>query len=248
LPAALRVPVFGALHSIWPKRSSLPAPLRLASIFRNLMVSDAEAFYLDLLMLDEKDLVSAFGSSWKHQSMGYSGFEAVQPLYLGNGARDSVGRAQYADMTFYMTDDVLVKVDRMSMANSLEVRSPLLDYRIIEFANSLPTKQKLGWKKGKLPLRALAEKSIPRDILDQPKRGFSIPVSGWLRGELREMAREMIFDPEGAMPGILDRTRLEAIWRAHQDGERDYGNFIWSLMMFRFWEREYLAGAARTGF
>ena len=142
----------------------------------------------------------------------------------------------------WMTDDVLVKVDRMSMAHSLEVRSPLLDYRILEFAARLPAHMKIQNNKGKILLRNLAEKRLPQEVLNMPKRGFSIPAAQWLRNELRPMAEEAISRKKSIIQQILNPDKLKNLWHEHQTGSRDHSIFLWSLMMLDLWEKKHLKG------
>ena len=217
LPALTRQAVFGSLGSVWPASARLPKPLRLKTILENLSVSDAEAFYRDLVWLRGDTREMLYSSEFAAELKGFSPMEVVQPFYMGNDATDALARSQYADINFYMTDDVLAKVDRMSMAHSLEVRSPLLDHRILEFAAKLTTKLKINTRQGKLVLRASVKRRLPPEILNQPKRGFSIPAARWLRNELRPLAESMIFDRNRFFSHLLNEqapaTPISGCWR-----------------------------------
>jgi asparagine synthase (glutamine-hydrolysing) len=171
--------------------------------------------------------------------MGFTPFETVQPLYVDNDAPDALSRAQYADIHFYMTDDVLAKVDRMSMAHSLEVRSPLLDHRILEFAARLPAALKIDGGRGKLPLRAAAGRRLPPEIQSMPKRGFSIPAAQWLRADVRPLAEDLIFGPNACMRDRLDPQLMRTMWSEHQQGARDHSVFFWGQMMLALWHRSF---------
>ncbi|MEJ0038450.1 MAG: asparagine synthase (glutamine-hydrolyzing) [Gammaproteobacteria bacterium] len=245
IPAALRVPVFGTLGSIWPASARLPRPLRLKTIFENLAVSDEQAFYQDLGWLRADARTALYSSDFMNELRGFTPREVVHSFYGHSDATDALGRGQFTDIHLYMTDDVLVKVDRMSMAHSLEVRSPLLDHRIIEFAAKLPSALKMNSSQGKLPLRALAAKRLPAEVLNAPKRGFSIPAARWLRGELRPMAEEVLFDSSGSLWSLLDRQVVRRMWNEHLSGARDHNVFMWGLMMFGLWERA-AAGSRET--
>jgi asparagine synthase (glutamine-hydrolysing) len=166
--------------------------------------------------------------------------ETVYPLYVGSDANDALGRSQFTDIHFYMTDDVLVKVDRMSMAHSLEVRSPLLDHRIIEFAARLPANLKLDSHKGKLILRQLVGRRLPLGIHTKPKRGFSVPAASWLRGELKQLAESAIFEPNSEILTALRPDKLTRLWGEHQSGAMDHSVFFWGLMMLGLWEKMHL--------
>ncbi len=239
LPVALRGLLFGPIGAAYPGAAWIPKPLRLKTIFENLAVSDAEAFYQDLVWLRSDTRGALYTSDFLNSLKGFTPFETVQPLYAGPGARDPLSRSQYADIHFYMTDDVLVKVDRMSMAHALEVRSPLLDHRIMEFAARLPVHLKLKGNRGKLLLRKAAERRLPPEVLNQPKRGFSIPVAQWLRNELKPFVEDAVFSKSSTLSNLLRTKQLQRIWDEHQRGARDHSVFLWSVMMFSLWESKH---------
>ncbi|MGH8267969.1 MAG: asparagine synthase (glutamine-hydrolyzing) [Steroidobacteraceae bacterium] len=237
LPTALRGPLFGSMGAVWPGSAALPKPLRLKTIFENLAVGDPEAFYRDLAWLRPDTREALYSPDFMQSLRGFTPLEAVAPYYLHSDAPDPLGRCQYTDIHFYMTDDVLVKVDRMSMAHSLEVRAPLLDHRILEFAARLAASAKMSAKRGKLPLRLLAARRLPDRVHELPKRGFSPPAAHWLRGELQPLAQEVLFDRQSLLAQVLDRTKLGQVWREHQDGSRDHHVLLWGLMMLGLWEK-----------
>ena len=240
LPVVFRGTVFGALGTLWPASALLPRPLRLKTVFENLAVSDAEAFYHDLIWLREDTRARLYSPDFMTELRGFTPFETVYPYYVESDARDALARAQCADIQFYMTDDVLAKVDRMSMAHSLEVRCPLLDHRILEFAAKLPPRVKIRGGRGKLPLRALAATRLPGDAAAGPKRGFSIPAARWLRNELRPMAHSVLFDRNNIISAVLDKKALSRIWQEHLSRSRDHSVFIWGLTMLGLWDRTCL--------
>ena len=145
-----------------------------------------------------------------------------------------------------MTDDVLAKADRMSMAHSLEVRCPLLDHRLIEYGVRLPDHLKIDARQGKVVLRELAGRRLPEAIRRLPKRGFSIPAARWLRGELRPMAEGLLFDSGGAFDGILDMIMVRRMWQEHVSGSRDHSVFLWGLMMMALWRKTSATGYQAT--
>lgn len=236
LPAPLRAVIFGPLAALWPASARLPRPLRLKTILGNLSVSDVEAYYRDLAWLREDTRAQIYSADFMRSLHGFTPRETVFEYYLQSGAGDAVGRAQYADIHSYMTDDVLAKVDRMSMAHALEVRCPLMDHRIIEFAARLPTSLKMDGRRGKLPLRRVAERRLPTELLSMPKRGFSIPAAQWLRGSLRPMAEDLLFGAGRAVLDVLDRQQLRRLWADHLSGARDHHVFLWAVMMLALWQ------------
>jgi len=237
LPVALRRLLFGGLGAIYPTASWMPKVLRLKTIFENLGTSDAEAFYRDLIWLRSDIRDKIYSKDFLDSLQGYSPFEEVRPIYLGGDAQSALGRSQFTDINFYMTNDVLVKVDRMSMANSIEVRSPLLDYRILEFAARLPEDLKINRRQGKLVLRKAVEQRLPEAIVNQPKRGFSVPAAHWLRNDLKPIAEHAIIRRDSLAASVLNYRTLKKIWEEHQSGARDHNVFLWGLMMLEIWEK-----------
>ena len=236
VPAALRAALFGSLGAVWPGSAALPKPLRLKTIFENLAVSDPEAFYRDLAWLRPDTREAVYSRDFMASLRGFTPLETVMPYYAGSNAPESLGRCQYTDINFYMTDDVLAKVDRMSMAHGLEVRAPFLDHRILELASRLPASAKMSSRRGKLPLRLLAARRLPEQVRRLPKRGFSPPAARWLRGELKPMAHELLFERQSLVGQVLERAGVARVWREHQEGSRDHHVFLWGLMMLGLWE------------
>ncbi len=143
---------------------------------------------------------------------------------------------QQVDIEGYLTDDVLVKVDRASMAVALEVRSPLLDWRIAEFALSLPAAMKLGPDgDGKRVLRAVLARHVPQALWDRPKAGFSVPIEAWLRGPLRDWAEALLEEQLLSQGGLLAPAPVRRLWAQHQAGSHNHERILWSLLMFQAW-------------
>jgi asparagine synthase (glutamine-hydrolysing) len=238
LPIWLRGPLFSALGWLWPGSTRLPKPLRLKTILENLAISDAEAFCRDLAWVRSDVRKRLYSEDFKASLLGFTPAETVLPLYSGSDGRDALARSQYTDINFYMSDDVLVKVDRMSMAHSLEVRSPLLDFRILEFASRLPMRLKLNVHQGKLVLRELAKRRLPSQVAGARKAGFSMPVSEWLRGGLSDLAQDHIFRENGIVSSYLNPREVRNLWNEHGTGARDHSVLLWGLLMIGLWDEE----------
>jgi asparagine synthase (glutamine-hydrolysing) len=142
----------------------------------------------------------------------------------------------------------MTKVDKMSMAVSLESREPLLDHRLLEFAARVPAALKLKRGKTKYLLRRLLERRIPQSIVDRPKHGFEAPIGQWLRGPLAPLVEDLILDGRFGARGIFDERTIGALWRDHHSGVRDHRHRLWSLVMLELWFRQFVDGslAGRT--
>ena len=156
-------------------------------------------------------------------------------------ASDAISRMQYADVKTYLTADVLTKVDRMSMAASLEVRSPLLDHVFAEFAARLPLRMKLRNGTRKYLLCKLAERlGVPRSVLYRPKQGFSLPLVHWIRRELKDEITSLLLEPTTTQRGYFRKNAVERILREHHRGQRDHSTIIWQLLALELWHRNFL--------
>src|SRR5262249_50491522 len=142
------------------------------------------------------------------------------------------------DIKTYLTDDILTKVDRASMAVSLEARCPLLDHRLMSLAARIPSSLKLRGREGKYIFKRAMSGLLPPDLLSRPKRGFVAPVAAWLRRDLREFASGALFE-ESANDGWLDLATVARFWKEHQSGRRDYSRPLWTALMFKIWRRTF---------
>ena len=158
---------------------------------------------------------------------------------------DGMERMGYFDFLTLLVDSILTKVDRSSMAHSLEVRVPLLDHRVVEYAWSLPPTLKYGRKsENKRLLRRLLYQYVPRRLVDRPKKGFSSPIGIWLRGPLRAWADELLDERRMKENGFFDSTRVQACWREHLQGSSDHWRLLWGIVMFEQWRRHWAIAPA----
>jgi asparagine synthase (glutamine-hydrolysing) len=148
---------------------------------------------------------------------------------------DAVGRLIYRDMAAYLTGDILVKLDRATMAASLEARCPLLDDRVVEFAWRLPTAAKLRNGRGKWPLRRVLRRYLPESIFERPKQGFNVPIGEWLTGPLRGWAEELLDGAKIRREGLLHSGRVQACWQQHLSGRSDRSSELWAILMVQAW-------------
>ncbi len=173
-------------------------------------------------------------------------FRTFRRAYAACKSRDPLDRALYVDVKTYLVDDILTKVDRMSMAVSLESREPLLDHKLLEFAASVPSALKLKAGRRKYLLRRLLERRIPKSIVDRPKHGFEAPIGEWLRGPLAPMVNDLLLDGRMRRRGVFDHRAVARVWREHRGGRQDHRHRLWSLVMLELWFRQFVDGEART--
>jgi asparagine synthase (glutamine-hydrolysing) len=243
LPGGLRRGLFPALGRSWPRSPGLPRALRLGGLFRNLAVEAPRSYDFDRRLIPPHLEERLFGEGLLQRRRRFDPFVAIEP-HLARAPKEPLARALYLDLKTWLADDGLVKVDRMSMAHALEVRCPLLDHRIIEFAARLPARVKLSGGTTKVLLRRVAERRLPAEILTRPKRGFAPPVSRWLREDLRDFSRDLLLAPDAFGGGLFDRREVERLLDDHAARRLEAGWALWTLLMLEVWGREVARPAA----
>ena len=160
---------------------------------------------------------------------------------------DPISQLLYLNTKTYLPEDLLIKADRMSMANSLEARSPFLDQYLIQFAADVPASLKLKGLTTKYILKKALRGLVPQEIIDRPKHGFGVPVGKWFRADLKDYVREILLSPEALKRGYFREEGLRWLIQQHQEGKRDFGPQLWALLTFELWHRIFIDGGIDLG-
>lgn len=236
LPTSLRRAVFGPLGRMYPALAWAPRIFRAKSTFQSLSRTPLEGYFNSVSYFRPQDKARLFTPEFRARLAGYDSLDVFRHYYDRADTDDLLSKIQYVDIKTYLTDDILTKVDRASMAVSLEVRAPMLDHKFMECVASIPSGLKLRNGTGKYILKKALEPVLPKDILYRQKQGFAIPLDLWFKRELKEMASRVILETED---GILDNRFLKKIWDQHQKGYYNRSALLWSTLMFRKWSRAF---------
>ena len=237
LPLGIRRPLFGALAALYPKADWAPRVFRAKSTFESLACSPLEGYFRSVSAFRPELKERLLGREVRSALSGYDTLDVFRHYYEKADSSDPLSRIQYVDIKTYLTDDILVKVDRASMAVSLEVRAPLLDHKLMELVATIPSDLKLRGPKGKYIFKKALAGLVPEPILSRPKMGLAIPLARWFRKELRDFTADAILSP--GCGGLLNCTTVEQLWSEHQRGLRDRSVPLWAVLMFRLWQREF---------
>jgi asparagine synthase (glutamine-hydrolysing) len=232
LPGPLRQPVFSLLGRIYPKLDWAPRPLRAKSTLQALARDSIEGYFHSVSILDDRLRRQLYSARMHRELQGYHARSVLEDAIENAPVEHHLDRVQYADMKTYLPGDILTKVDRASMATSLEVRVPLLDHKLLEWAATLPPSFRLRAREGKYLLKKAMEQKLPREILYREKMGFCIPLAGWFRGPLRAAVRQRLLAGVLNQIDLFDMAFIERLLDEHSCGTRDHSAAIWALLMF----------------
>ncbi|OYX65037.1 MAG: asparagine synthetase B [Sphingomonadales bacterium 32-64-17] len=231
IPQALREKALAPLGAAWPKADWLPRPLRFKSTLQSLSGTGPQGYARALSVTPPEVRLGLYSEALSRQIGDYRGETALIERMAGAPARSGLDAAQYADLTFWLPGDILTKVDRTSMAVSLEAREPLLDHHLVEFCARLPQGLRVKGGQGKWLLKKAMERYLPKDILYRPKQGFVTPIAEWFRGPLADKARGIAGPSALARTGWFDNARLAGVAEEHISGRSDHGRLLWQLVM-----------------
>ena len=212
---------------------------RAGSLLGSLAQDPAKGFYISNSFIRDDFWRNIASTETLTKLAGYHPSQVTTDHYHASDAQDHLGKVLYTDMKTYLPGGILVKVDRMSMANSLEVRAPLLDYQVMEYAAKMPSSLKLNSGEKKYLLKECFKPLLPNDILYRKKMGFSVPLASWLRDAVREIAEQSLFSPNSVVDAFFDRDAVTKVWQEHLSGRYDHSSPLWSLLMFSLWFENY---------
>lgn len=232
MPMGLRRPLFGMLGRLYPKADWAPRVFRAKTTFQALARTSVEAYFHSVSVIRNAQRSQIYSDAFKAELGGYNAQQVFDRHAAKAGTDDPLALIQYIDLHTYLVGDINTKVDRASMAHSLEVREPLMDHPLVEWLASLPTSLKIRGTEGKYLLKKAMEPHLPHDIMYRPKMGFAVPLARWFRGPLRQRVRDELLGGPMLETGWFDRDTIRQIVQHHESGRRDYSTPIWVLLMF----------------
>ncbi len=244
LPEGLRRPLFGLLGRVYPKADWAPRVFRAKTTFEGMARTSVEAYFHSVSILRGPMRAQLFSDKLKRELAGYNAREVFDFHAARAETDDPLSMVQYLDLKTYLVGDINTKVDRASMAHSLEVREPLMDHPLVEWLATLPPNLKVRGQEGKFLLKKAMEPHLSNDILYRPKMGFSVPLARWFRGPLKQRVRDAVLGPRLEATGWFNRDYLEHLVNAHQAGSSDYSAPLWTLLMFEAFLRNVVDGSA----
>ncbi len=232
LPLAMRRPVFGLLGRIYPKADWAPRVFRGKTTLQALARDSVEAYFHSMSILRDDMRSRMYSNTFKAKLAGYNAIEVFKRHAAKANQEDPLSLIQYLDLKTYLVGDINTKVDRASMAHSLEVREPLMDHALVEWLAGLPSSFKLRGGEGKWLFKKAMQPYLPNEVLYRPKMGFAVPLASWLRGPLAQRVRAAVLGDGLADTGLFDAACLRRLLEQHQTGRRDHSAPLWSLLMF----------------
>jgi len=232
LPLWVRRPIFGALGRAYPKLDWAPRVFRAKSTFQALARDSVAAYFHSVSILTDELRSRLFSDRFKSDLGDYNAFDVFRFHAERANTDHPLSMVQYLDLKTYLVGDINTKVDRASMAHSLEVREPLMDHVLVEWLAALPADLKVRGTEGKYLLKKAMESKLPHEVLYRPKMGFSVPLARWFRGPLRKRMRQAVLGPRLLERNWFNARLLRHLVDSHESGARDYSAPLWTLMMF----------------
>jgi asparagine synthase (glutamine-hydrolysing) len=246
LPLSLRQPIFRTLGNIYPKADWAPRIFRAKTTFEALARTSVEAYFHSISLVRNPMRKALYSNGFKAMLGDYNAIDVFHRHGAKARTDDPLGLIQYIDLHTYLIGDINTKVDRASMAHSLEVREPLMDHPLVEWLASLPTSIKMRGSEGKFLLKKAMEPFLPNDIMYRQKMGFSVPLARWLRGPLRQRVRDSLLKGQIAESGWFNQKAMAQIVDQHESGMADHSTPIWTLLMYDAFLRNVMNETAQA--
>jgi asparagine synthase (glutamine-hydrolysing) len=243
IPGWLRRPMFSAIGALYPKADYLPQIFRGKAFLSNVARTPWGAYFYSVSGMQEEDKAQLLRADVRAALGGYHSATLFEELYRTADGPDSLSRIQYIDFKTYLPDDILAKVDRASMAVSLEVRCPILDHRLVEYVAGLPSPLKLKGTRTKLIFKQAIRGLLPESIFERSKMGFAVPIGSWLRHELRPLISDYALGTV-KRHDLFDTDMVAKLWREHQSGLRDRTTELWGILVFNMWHDRFARSAS----
>ncbi len=240
LPLSLRRAAFGMLGAIYPKLDWAPRVLRAKSTLESLGRDSMEAYFHSVSMTSDGLRSRLFSERFRRELQGHRAIDVFK-RHEAKAPDDPLSLVQYLDYKTYLPGDILTKVDRASMAHGLEVRVPILDHELVDWASGVSPALKLHGREGKYLFKKALESRLPNDVLYRQKMGFAVPLASWFRNELKDKSRELLAGEHLHSDGMFDRAFIGRMLDQHQAGVRDFSSPLWALLMFEASKRRVLS-------
>ncbi len=231
LPLGFRQRLFGTLGRAYPKLDWAPRVFRAKSTLEALGRSTEEAYFNSIAVVPDRLRSCLFSPAFRRELQGHWAGSLYVDTMRNAPARDPLGQAQYADIQHWLPGDILTKMDRASMAVSLEAREPLLDHELVAWAAGLPPELRIRNGQGKWLMKRAMERYVPKRLLYRPKMGFVVPISDWFRGPLAGRAEALATSSAAVETGWFDMDFLKRAVADHRAGRVEHGRLLWQLLM-----------------
>lgn len=244
LPLSMRKPLFGTLGALYPKADWAPRVFRAKTTFESMARTSVEAYFHSMSLIRDPLRQSLYSGKLKTELAGYNAIDVFHRHAKNANTDDPLGLIQYIDLHTYLVGDINTKVDRASMAHSLEVRDPLMDHELVEWLATLPSSLKIRGGESKYLLKKAMEPYLPNDVMYRPKMGFAVPLSRWFRGPLKEKVRDSLLKGHVAESGFFNNDVVARMVSQHESGSRDNSTPIWTLLMYDAFLRNVMGDSA----
>jgi asparagine synthase (glutamine-hydrolysing) len=235
VPRPLRAAAEQIASGIAPLSNNRRSPISRLSRFMSAASRPRAERYRRWLSVFTPELKSALYSSLRQHAA-----DPIEAIFAAAPSLDAIDSMLHADIEWYLPTDLLVKMDIATMANSLEARSPFLDWKLTEFAARLPSNFKVKGNTSKYILKKAIADLVPADNMHRPKQGFAVPVGPWLRGELKEFLADHILSAQFQSRGLFKPGEVQRLFDDHQRGAGDHAHHLWTLLMLELWFREFI--------